>query len=78
MVYSLTNFRTVTALFIPIVQEERLLVRSFIQPVEEGILIYTTLGFDTPDFIERLIDVPRQIGKRIDVIVDWFTAGLRT
>jgi hypothetical protein len=77
LIYGLTNFRNLTYLFIPAIREGKFTARLYIEPIAEGILIYSLSGVDVTDFIASRIDIPSAIGKRLEVIIDWIGDGLR-
>jgi hypothetical protein len=77
LVYSLTNFRSLTYLFIPAIHENKFTAQLYIEPLAEGVLIYSLSGVDVSDFIASKIDIPSAIRKRLEVIIDWIGEGIR-
>jgi hypothetical protein len=77
LVYRLTNFRSLSYLFIPAIQENKFTAQLYIEPLAEGILIYSLSGIDVSDFIASRIDIPSAIRKRLEVIIDWISEGIQ-
>jgi hypothetical protein len=77
LTYSLTNFRSLTYLFIPAIRENKFITRLYIEPLAEGVLIYSLSGVDVSDFIASKIDIPSAIRKRLEVIIDWIGDGIQ-
>lgn len=69
--YTLTNNRNITYLFIPAIREENLTAQLYIEPIREGILIYSIAGIDIPDFFANRIHVESAIANRLAVINSW-------
>ena len=77
VVYYLRNFRSVSFLFITIVKEEELFAVLYMEPLAEGMLIYSIGGVNLPAFVARRIDIPSSIAKRGTVFTNWVSDGLR-
>jgi hypothetical protein len=76
LVYRLSNFRNISFLFIPIIKEEKLNAQLYIEPIQEGILIYGFAGADVSDFIASMVDMGSSVGKRLAVIISWIADGI--
>jgi hypothetical protein len=76
LTYSLTNFRNLTYLFIPAIREKKFFAHLYIEPLDEGILIYSVSGADVSDFVASKIDISSAIKKRLDVIIGWIRDGI--
>jgi len=76
--YTLTNFRNMTYLLIPVIRQERFIAQLYIEPVAEGILLYSIAGADMSDFFSSMIDVESAISKRLAVITAWAEDGIRS
>jgi hypothetical protein len=77
LLYSLTNFRNLTYLFIPVIKEEKFFARLYFELLAEGILVYSIAGADVSDFVAARIDMPSAIRKRLEVITGWVIDGIR-
>ncbi|MDR3162016.1 MAG: hypothetical protein LBU28_10445 [Spirochaetaceae bacterium] len=73
--YTLTNFKTIYAVF-PIIREDKFIARLYIEPLQEGLLIYSIMGVEVSNFYMATIDVPGVMRKRAQVITDWLIEGL--
>ncbi|MDR3130639.1 MAG: hypothetical protein LBU18_03760 [Treponema sp.] len=77
LTYSLTNFRNLTYLFIPAIRENKFVAHLYIEPLDEGILIYSVSGVDVSDLIASMINIPSAIRKRLEVIIEWIAEGIQ-
>jgi len=75
--YTLTNFRNISYLFIPVMKEETFIAQLYFEPIQEGILIYSVAGADISDFVASKIDIDSAISKRVNVITSWAVDGIR-
>jgi hypothetical protein len=78
LTFSLTNFRSLTYLFIPAIRENKFIAHLYIEPLDEGVLIYSVSGADVSDFVASKIDISSAIKKRLEVIIGWIGDGIRT
>ena len=75
--YTLTNNRTISLAFIPIIREERFTALLYFEPISEGVLIYALAGADVPGIANSLrIDMSSAISKRLAVIIGWVAEGI--
>jgi hypothetical protein len=74
--YHLSNFRSLTYLFIPVIKEDNFVTQMYFEPIAEGVLVYSIAGADVSDFIASRIDIPSAIRKRLEVILDWVIDGI--
>ena len=75
--YSMTNFRDIIFSIFPIMQAERVSINLYLEPVKEGILIYSMSGIYLPNFIMDKLNLTNNINNRITVMINWITEGLR-
>ena len=75
--YSMTNFADVRYFLIPIMRAERFVTIIYLEPVREGMLIYSVSGFYLPGLIADRVNLTGNINRRIEVFIKWITAGLR-
>ncbi|HRU28528.1 MAG TPA: hypothetical protein P5082_06165 [Treponema sp.] len=76
ILYTLTNVRSLNFGILPVVGEKKLIVRLYIEPLVEGLLIYSIAGADIPKIISSQVHMPSAIRKRLDVFIDWLVDGL--
>lgn len=74
--FTLSNFRAVSYLFIPVIKPEKLLIQVYLEPIGEGVVLYGLTGVDTADFAAKTVDVASSIGKRLDLIYKWIADNL--
>jgi len=74
--YSLSNFRNISYLLFTVMKEERFTAILYMEPLKEGMLVYSVAGADTSDFIASRIDIPSAISKRLAVFIGWINDGL--
>ena len=75
--YILSNNKSLTYLFIPVIKEENFTAQLYFEPITEGILLYSIAGVDVSNFISNRIHIPSAISKRIEVIISWVSDGLK-
>jgi hypothetical protein len=75
--YSMTNFTDVRYYLVPIMKAERFVTVIYLEPVKEGILIYSMTGFYLPGFISDKVNLTPNINRRIAIFINWITDGLR-
>jgi len=74
--YSLSNYRNITYLLFTVMKEGRFSAILYMEPLKEGMLVYSVAGADTSDFIASKIDIPSAISKRLAVFIGWINDGL--
>jgi hypothetical protein len=77
LLYSLTNFKSITYLFFSVMKEEKFNALMYLEPLEEGMLVYSVAGTDVSDFVASKIDISSAVGKRLAVFIDWVAGGIR-
>ena len=75
--YSMTNFRDVTYSIFRVMKSGRFSAFIYLEPVKEGILIYSVSGIYLPNFIAKRINLTPNMNRRITVLLNWITDGLR-
>lgn len=75
--YSLTNFRDVTYGIFSIMKAEKFIAIIYLEPIKEGMLIYSMAGLYIPNFIAQRENIPPNMNIRIAILVKWITDGLR-
>ena len=74
---SLINTKNISYLFFPAIKEGRFLAAFYVEPLREGVLIYSMAGADASDFVAAMIDIPSSIRKRLEVFIAWIVDGLK-
>jgi len=75
--YSMTNFTDVRYFLVPMMKAERFVTIIYLEPVKEGVLIYSMTGFYLPGFIADRVNLTPNINRRIEIFIKWITDGLR-
>jgi hypothetical protein len=74
--YTLSNFRSLTYLLIPVIREGNFVAVLYLEPIKEGVLIYGLAGAEVSDFVSSRIHMPSAISKRLEVIISWASDGI--
>jgi len=74
--YSMTNFRDVSYSIFRVMKTERFSAIIYVEPVKEGILIYSVSGLYLPNFIAKRINLTPNMNRRITVLLNWIIEGL--
>jgi len=77
LTYSLTNFRAIRFLLIPIMKAEKFSAILYIEPCKEGMVVYGMAAIDVPDFLAARIDIASSIEIRLNALIDWLKQGLK-
>lgn len=75
--YTLTNYKSLTYMLIPVIKEEKFVTQLYFEIINEGVLIYSITSADASDFVASKIDMPSAIRKRLAVIISWVSDGLK-
>ncbi|MCL2208613.1 MAG: hypothetical protein FWB89_00425 [Treponema sp.] len=75
--YCMTNFRDISFALFPVMKAQRVSINIYIEPVKEGILIYSMSGIYLPDFIAKRMNLTSNINNRVTVLMNWIKEGLR-
>jgi hypothetical protein len=73
----LGNFKTIYYGFFPVMKETNITVIFYVEPVAEGLLVYSVSSAEVSDFVAGKIDIPSALRKRLDVIIGWMLDGTR-
>jgi hypothetical protein len=74
--YTLTNFRNITYLLVPVIREGKFIAQLYFEPIQEGLLVYSLAGADVSDFVASRISISSAISKRLAVITAWAADGI--
>jgi hypothetical protein len=74
--YILSNFKSMSYLFIPIIKEDKFIAQLYFEPIQEGVLIYSVAGAEISDFFASKIDMDSAISKRLNVMISWAVDGI--
>jgi hypothetical protein len=74
--YTMSNFRNISFLFIPVIRRENFIAQLYIEPITEGVLMYSIAGADIPDFLTSKININSAITKRLSVFILWAAGGI--
>ena len=77
IIYNMTNFTDVRYFLIPIIKAERLSIVIYLEPVKEGVLVYSVSGLYLPGFIADRVNLTPSINRRITVLLNWIIDSLR-
>jgi hypothetical protein len=78
LTYKITNTKNITYLLFTVLREDKFNSILYIEPLTDGMLIYSMAGADASDFISSMIDIPSAISKRQMVFLGWIKDGLKT
>ena len=75
--YYMTNFLDVRFFLLPVIRAGRFATILYLEPVKEGMLIYSVSGFFLPGIIANRLDLTPDINRRLDIFTSWIIEGLR-
>jgi hypothetical protein len=76
IVYRLSNYKNLNYLFVPVIKEEKFVAQIYVEPVVEGVLVYSIAGAQVSEFVASKIHMPSAISKRLEVIISWVVDGI--
>ncbi|MDR0524263.1 MAG: hypothetical protein LBG90_00140 [Spirochaetaceae bacterium] len=76
LIFYLSNFKSVSFLFIPVLKENNFVSQLYFELIREGVLVYSIAGANISDFAASQIDISSAIQKRLEVIVQWVAEGI--
>jgi hypothetical protein len=71
LLYGLSNFKSLSYGIIPVIREKKFNAQFYVEPLAEGVLVYSVAVAEVSDFIAGRISIPSAIRKRIEVILGW-------
>jgi len=77
LTYKITNTKNITYLLFTVLREEKFSSILYIEPLTDGMLIYSMAGADASNFIANMIDIPSAISKRLMVFLGWIKDNLK-
>jgi len=75
--YRISNVKTVSFYIIPVIRERKMNIYFHIEPVDEGLALYSLGGITMEPVVSHYVDVPSAVKKRFDVIQGWIIDGLK-
>jgi len=76
IIYSLTNTRNLTFMLFPVMREGNFIAVLYMEPLVEGMLVYSMAGAVASDFVSNRVHIPSAIAKRLAVFIAWVSDGL--
>jgi hypothetical protein len=76
LLYSLTNFKSLSYGIIPVIKENKFKAQFYIAPIAEGVLVYSAAAAEVGDLIAGMISIPSAIRKRLEVILGWLVDNI--
>jgi len=77
LTYNITNFKDVSYYIFRVMKSERFSVIIYLEPIKEGVLIYSVAGLYLPNFIAKRVNLTPNMERRITVLLNWIIEGLR-
>lgn len=75
--YTMSNFRSMSYMFVPVIREGKFIAQLYFEPINEGVLVYSIAAADISDFFAQRIHVDSAISKRLAVINSWAADGIK-
>jgi len=76
LTYSITNFTDIRYSLFRLMKSERYITKIYLEPIKEGILIYSLTGIYLPSFITKRFNLNSNISVRITALLNWIKEGL--
>jgi len=76
LTFSLTNFKAIRYFLFPVMRAEKFSALLYLEPLEEGMLVYGMAAVDIPNFIASRINISSSVERRLNVFINWIKEGL--
>ena len=76
LTFNLTNFKTIRYFIFPVMRAEKFCAILYLEPLEEGMLVYGMAAVDIPDFIASRINISSSVERRLNIFINWLKKGL--
>lgn len=73
---SLSNFRNISYGPLSVMKENKFNAVLYIEPVREGLLVYSAASAEVSDFVSKNFEIPSALRKRLSVIIGWVADGI--
>ena len=77
IIYALENTRNLSFMLFPVIREGNFVAVLYMEPLLEGMLVYSMAGAVASDFVSNMVHIPSAIAKRLAVFVAWISDGLK-
>jgi hypothetical protein len=77
LTYRITNFTDILYYIVPVMKAERYLTIIYLEPIKEGVLIYSLTGFYLPNFIAERVNITSSVNRRVQIFTNWIVDGLK-
>jgi len=77
LTFNLTNFKTIRYFLFPVMKAEKFCAILYLEPLEEGMLVYGMAAVDVPDFVASRINIASSVERRLNVFINWIKEGLK-
>lgn len=75
LLYTLSNTKSLSYGFIPVIGDDKFVAVLYAEPLEEGLLVYAYTAAEVSGFVANRVNIPSAIRKRLEVIVEWLSSG---
>lgn len=76
VLYTLRNAEDISLLFITVIKENNIDVQFYIEPINEGVLVYGLSAIVIERFAASSVDVPSAAKKRLELVKGWIEDGI--
>jgi hypothetical protein len=74
--YMLSNVEDISLLFFTVIKKGNVDIQFYIEPIDEGIVIYALSAIIMERIAARAVDIPSATKKRFDVVKGWIEDGI--
>jgi len=76
LTFNAINFKTIRFFIFPVMRAEKFCAILYVEPLDEGMLLYGMAAVDIPDFVASRINIASAIERRLNVFIAWLNKGL--
>jgi hypothetical protein len=76
--YYLRNIEDISFYLFTVIKKENLNIYFYIEPIDEGLLLYAITGIEAEKFAASYVSIPSAAKKRFDVIKGWIVDNINS
>jgi len=78
IINNITNSAAIRFLVFPVMGAEKFSTVLYVEPLQEGMLVYGMVGIDIPEFLVNMLNLTSDINRRLNVFINWLTDSFQS
>lgn len=76
IIFSISNSKAMSAFFVTVFKKENFTMIFYLEPINEGVLVYSVMGMTAESFAASNVDISSAAKKRFEVVSEWLIEGI--